>query len=319
MASTIIPPPVFDITVRVGCSLAYNATGTASLLLKLKPRANRNHAVAFEALTLGDNMPAEEFKDSHGNAVWRVSLAPGTNCFRHDAIVAISSRPDNHDLVIAAPLAPFDLPPALLRYTLPSRYCDSDKLVNFAWEKFGKVEHGWPRVQAISQWVHDNIEYRYLSGRADLSAWDVLQRGYGVCRDFAHLAVALNRTFNLPARYVTGHLPDIGCPDPDNHMDFHAYAEVFLGDHWFTTDARFHGPRIGRIKISCGHDAVDGAFSTIYGAATLSYFQVWAYQVARGTVGVGDPLDFSRRLDNQITVQTEAPYLIDPKEPNLRR
>ena len=202
-------------------------------------------------------------------------------------------------------MLPGDLPPDVLRYTLPSRYCDSDKLINFAWEKFGQVEHGWPRVQAISQWLHDNIEYRYMSGRPDLSAWDVLQRGYGVCRDFAHLAIALNRTFNLPARYVTGHLPDIGFPDPENHMDFHAYAEVYLGGNWFTTDARFHVPRIGRIKVSCGQDAVDGAFSTIYGGATLTYFQVWAYQVARGTVGVGDPIDLSQRLDNQWTVQTD--------------
>ena len=139
-------------------------------------------------------------------------------------------------------------------------------------------------------------------GQGRLSAWDVLQRGYGVCRDFAHLAIALNRTFNLPARYVTGHLPDIGFPDPDNHMDFHAYAEVYIGGTWFTTDARFHVPRIGRIKVSCGQDAVDGAFSTIYGGATLTYFQVWAYQVARGSVGIGDPIDLTQRLDNQWTV-----------------
>jgi transglutaminase-like putative cysteine protease len=203
-----------------------------------------------------------------------------------------------------------DLPTSLIRYTLPSRYCDSDKLTHFAWEKFGQVEHGLPRVQAISQWLHENIEYRHCSGRADLSAWDVLQRGYGVCRDFAHLAVALNRTFNLPARYVTGHLPDIGYPDPKNQMDFHAYAEVYVGGHWFTTDARFHVPRIGRIKISCGLDAVEGAFSTIYGGATLSYFQVWAYQVPRGTVGVGDPLDLSKRLDNRHEVKTERLYSV---------
>jgi transglutaminase-like putative cysteine protease len=275
------------------------------LLLNLRPTPNRNHAVVFEALTLGDNLPSEQFTDSHGNLVYRVKLAPGSNYLRHDAIISLSSRPDNHDLTSTTPHPPGDLPPELLRYTLPSRYCDSDKLVNFAWEKFGQVEHGWPRVQAISSWIHDNIEYRYLSGRPDLSAWDVLQRGYGVCRDFAHLAIALNRTFNLPTRYVTGHLPDIGWPDPDNHMDFHAYAEVYLGGNWFTTDARFHLPRIGRIKVSCGQDAVDGAFSTIYGGATLTYFQVWAYQVARGTVGVGDPLDFTRRLDNQWTVRVD--------------
>ena len=126
-----------------------------------------------------------------------------------------------------------------------------------------------------------------------------------MCRDFAHLAVALNRTFNLPARYVTGHLPDIGYPDPENHMDFHAYGEVYLGGNWFTTDARFHVPRIGRIKVSCGQDAVDGAFSTIYGGASLAWFEVWAYQVARDTVAVGDPLDFTKRIDNQWTVQTD--------------
>lgn len=308
MAFPVGPAPAFDVTVRVGCSLAYEATGTATLLLNLKPRPNRNHAVVFQALTLGDNLPAEEFTDSHGNAVCRVRLARGKNFFRHDAIVAVSSRADNHDLVAGPPQAPGDLPPEILRYALPSRYCDSDKLANFGWEKFGGVEHGMPRVQAISRWVHDNIEYRYGSGRADLSGWDVLQRGFGVCRDFAHLVIALNRAFNLPARYVTGHLPDIGFPDPDNHMDFHAYAEVYLGGDWFTTDARFHVPRIGRIKVSCGQDAVDGAFSTIFGGATLSYFQVWAYQVARGTVGVGDPLDFSRRLDNQWTVRTEPAY-----------
>jgi len=296
-----------SVTLRVGCSLAYEVTGTACLLLNLKPCINRNHSVVFELLTLGNNLPTQEFTDSHGNQLYRVSLGRGTHCFRHDAIVTVSALPDNHGLPPSKPLSPSELPTDILRYTMPSRYCDSDKLVNFAWEKFGQVENGLPRVNAISQWLHDNIEYRYCSGRADLSAWDVLQRGYGVCRDFAHLAIALNRTFNIPARYVTGHLPDIGFPDPNNHMDFHAYAEVYVGGNWYTTDARFHVPRIGRIKVSCGQDAVDGAFSTIYGGAWLSYFQVWAYQVARGTVGVGDPLDFSKRLDNQLTVITDPP------------
>ncbi len=313
MSATNRPPglsiaPEFDLTLRVGCSLAYEVTGTASLLLNLLPRPGRNHAVVFQALTIGENLPTREFTDSHGNCVHQVRLAPGTNSIRHDAILAVSSLPDNAGLPAARPLPTEELPPEILRYTLPSRYCDSDKLANFAWEKFGHVEHGLPRVAAISRWLHDHLEYRYMSGRPELSAWDVLQRGYGVCRDFAHLAVALNRTFNLPARYVTGHLPDVGVPDPENHMDFHAYAEVYVGGRWFTTDARFHAPRIGRIDIACGQDAVDGAFSTIFGGATLTYFQVWAYQVPRGTVGVGDPLDFSKRLDNRTTVQTEAPY-----------
>jgi transglutaminase-like putative cysteine protease len=305
MATPTPDSPRFDITVRVGCSLTYEVTGSAMLLLHVSPTPDRSHEVVFEALALGNGLRADEFIDSHGNRIHRVTLAPGSNYFRHDAIVRISSGGDNYGLCDRTPIAPADLPPAVLRYTLPSRYCDSDRLTNFAWAKFGQIEHGWPRVQAISRWLHENIEYRYMSGRPELSAGDVLARGYGVCRDFAHLAVALNRCFNLPARYVTGHLPDIGFPDPDNHMDFHAYAEVYLGGEWHTTDARFHVPRIGRIKVSCGQDAVDGAFSTIFGGATLSYFQVWAYQVERGTVGVGDPLDFSRRLDNQMRVVTD--------------
>ena len=218
----------------------------------------------------------------------------GSNYFRHDAIVAVSSRPDNHGRGDAGrPRTRGACRPSSSATRFPAATATRTSSSTSPGRNSADVEHGWPRVQAISQWIHDNIEYRYLSGRPDLSAWDVLQRGYGVCRDFAHLAVALNRTFNLPARYVTGHLPDIGFPDPEGHMDFHAYAEVYLGGHWFTTDARFHVPRIGRITVSCGMDAVDGAFSTIYGGANADLFEVWAYQVARGTVGVGDPIDLS--------------------------
>lgn len=296
--------PRFDVTLRVGCQLAYQVTGAVTLLLNIRPQRDRRHLVLTESVLLGNNLPAESFMDHHGNQVYRLALAPGLHSIRHDAIVAVSSQPDNHDLVQNAPVSPADLPVDLLRYTLPSRYCDSDKLVNFAWQQFGQVPHGIERVQAISLWLKNNIEYRYMSGSPLLSAWDVLQRGYGVCRDFAHLAVALNRTFNVPARFVTGHLPDIGYPDPEEHMDFHAYAEVYLGGNWFTTDARFHVPRIGRVKMSCGFDAVDGAFSTIFGGANLSHFQVWAYQIMPGTVGIGDPIDLSRRLDNQRIVRT---------------
>jgi transglutaminase-like putative cysteine protease len=304
MPASIIPKE-FDLTLRVGCSLAYEVTGSATLLLNVKARPDGRHHVIAEALAIGNELTQEEFVDSHGNLHHRVALAPGLNLFRHDAIVAVPSRPENSDVALFLPVPIGELPPAVLRYTLPSRYCDSDKLINFAWEKFGQVPHGWPRVQAISRWIHDNIEYRYLSGRPDLSAWDVLQRGHGVCRDFAHLAVALNRTFNLPARYVTGHLSDVGFPDPEGHMDFHAYGEVYLGGRWFITDARFHVPRIGRITVSCGQDAVDGAFSTIYGGANLTYFEVWAYQVPRGRVGVGDPVDLSLRLDNRHVVDLD--------------
>ena len=289
--------PEFDITLRVGCSLAYTVTGTASLLLHVKTRADPGHAVVFEALTLGNDLPSEEFIDDHGNPVMRITLAPGENFFRHDAIIATTSRPDNADLPTdARPLTPGELPHDLLRYTLPSRYCDSDKLSNFAWQMFGWIDNGMQRVHAICDWVHQNIEYRYGSGRPDISASEVVQRGYGVCRDFAHVVVALCRAFNMPARYVTGHLPDIAYLDSGSPMDFHAYGEVFLGQ-WFTIDARFNVPRIGRIKLGHGMDAVDGAFSTIYGQATLVHFMVWAYQVNPLGMSLGDPIDLSKRLD----------------------
>ena len=291
-----------NLTLRFGCRLRYEATGPAVLLLNLQVLPLRSQRLLGEQLVLGDRLPAEPFIDSHGNRVWRLILAPGAHEIRHDALVSVPAALDNHDLAPAAPVSLDALPPELFRYTLPSRYCDSDKLGNFAWQEFGRIEHGMPRVLAISEWIHRNIEYRYLSGQPDLSAWDILQRGHGVCRDFAHLAVALNRTFNLPTRYVTGHLPDVGCPDPEGHMDFHAYGEVYLGGQWFTTDARFHRPRIGRVKIACGLDAVDGAFSTIYGGANLVHFEVYAYQVADDSVRLGDPVDLSRRLDNRIEI-----------------
>ncbi len=285
----------------MGCSLKYDSPTGAVLLLNIRPRTTLDQCIQEEKLSFGANLPSEEFFDSHGNGMFRVKLSPGVTEIRHDALVAVSSTPEFHPP--GAPPPNLDtLSPELLRYTLPSRYCDSDRLNAFSWEKFGKVQNGAPRVRAICDWLHKNIEYRFGSGSPEITAWDVLQRGYGVCRDFAHTLVALCRTFNLPARYVTGHLPDIGFPDPENHMDFHAYAEVFLEGQWHTFDARFNVPRIGRIKVSCGNDAVDGAFSTIYGGAFLSYFQVWAYQVGKGDVGVGDPLDFSKRLDNRTEV-----------------
>jgi transglutaminase-like putative cysteine protease len=151
--------------------------------------------------------------------------------------------------------------------------------------------------------VHNNVEYRYLSGRADLSASEIVERRYGVCRDFAHTAIALCRTFNLPARYVTGHLPDIAYLDPGSAMDFHAYAEVYLGERWFPVDARYNVPRIGRVKISHGRDAADCAFGTTFGPVMLAHFEVWAYQVEAGTVMIGDPIDLSKRLDGTVEMR----------------
>jgi transglutaminase-like putative cysteine protease len=193
--------------------------------------------------------------------------------------------------------------PELLRYTLPSRYCDSDRLMDFAYQQFGQVPNGLPRVQAICDWVHTHIEYRWGSGSPHVTAGQTLDAGYGICRDFAHLAIALCRCCNLPARYVTGHLPDVAAQDAGGAMDFHAYMQVHAGGRWNTFDARFNKPRIGRIHIACGFDAVECAFSTLYGAASLAWFNVWNYQVDRTEVKLGDPVDLAKRLDGTTVLR----------------
>jgi transglutaminase-like putative cysteine protease len=291
-----------NLTVRVGCCLAYETPVPTPVLFVLKPRLEGRVFVMQETLSFGIGLPSYEFQDAHGNITYRSTLMRGRNEIRHDALVAVSSLPDSRE--IRGDIVPVgQLPFELLRYTLPSRYCDSDKLMNFAWNQFGQIPHGLPRVQAICDWVHHNIEYRHMSGRPDLSASEVIGRRYGVCRDFAHAVIALCRAFNLPARYVTGHLPDIGCVDPGSSMDFHAYCEVYLGQEWLTFDARYNVQRIGRVKVAHGADAVDGAFTTIFGEAYLTYFQVWAYQVDPRQVSLGDPIDLSRRLDGSPTMR----------------
>ena len=295
-------PASANLAIRVGCRLVYEVAAPTPVTFVLKPRHESRVTVKQETLSFGIGIPAKEFQDSHGNFKYRSMFMPGQNEIRHDALVTVSSRPDSR--AVPAQVPPVNqFPSDVLRYTLPSRYCDSDKLMDFAWKQFGHITHGLPRVLAICDWIHQNIEYRFMSGRSDLSASEVIGRRYGVCRDFAHAAIALCRAFNLPARYVTGHLPDIGYVDPGTPMDFHAYCEVYLGQEWLTFDARYNVPRIGRIKVAHGADAVDVAFATIYGAANLTHFEVWAYQVNPEQVSVGDPVDLSKRLDGTPTLR----------------
>jgi transglutaminase-like putative cysteine protease len=284
------------LVVRVGCDLTFECREPTPALFGMKPRRDSERSIIDERLEFVPDLAVEELKDLYDNLLHRVMFAPGPNRIRHDALVEVSSATDKEQPIgEATPVN--SLSPELLHYVMPSRYCDSDKLADFAWREFGRFQHGYERAQAICDWVHNNIEYRFGSGRPDISASEIIERGFGVCRDFAHCTVALCRTFNLPARYVTGHLPDIGYVDPGTPMDFHAYSEVYIGERWHTFDARYNVPRIGRIKIAHGRDAIDCAFSTAFGAATLSHFEVWAYQVQPGQVSVGDPVDLSKRLD----------------------
>jgi transglutaminase-like putative cysteine protease len=273
------------------------------VVLKFKPRMDPGQIVQQERVGLGERLPCEEFEDAYGNISYRLMLRSGINEVTHDAVILVPSVADNFDQGFDQPVGLGTLPVELMRYTLPSRYCDSDKLIEFAWREFGHVMPGHAQVRAISDWIHANIEYRFGSGRSDISASEVLARRHGVCRDFAHIGIALCRALNLPARYVTGHLPDIGYVDPGSPMDFHAYFEVYLSGKWFAYDPRYNVPRIGRVKLACGLDAVDCAFATLYGPATLTYFEVWAYQVPPNAVAVGDPIDLSKRLDGSVEVR----------------
>ena len=167
-----------------------------------------------------------------------------------------------------------DLPDQVLVFLLPSRYCETEKLSDIAWSLFGKTPPGWGRVQAICDYVHNHISFGYEHASATRTAWQAHRDHAGVCRDFAHLAIAFCRCLNIPARYCTGYLGDIGVPASDLAMDFSAWFEAYLDDAWYTFDARHNVPRIGRILIARGRDAADVAITTSFGANTLSSFLV---------------------------------------------
>jgi len=295
-----LPLPL-NLTIRAGLELTYETQVVTPMLLLIKPRFDSWQQITQEQMIFTPKLASLEHEDVHGNIVHRVNLPPGRTTIRHDCFVSVPSAPES--AYYTGEAVPVEvLPDNLLRYIMPSRYCDSDKLLNFAFQNFGNYQQGLDRVQAICDWVHYNIEYRFGSGLPTTSASEVIAQGYGVCRDFAHAAIALCRTFNIPARYVTGYVPDVGYQDPGTPMDFHAYFQVWLGGRWQTFDARFNVPRIGRVKIACGLDAVDGAFSTVFGAAQLLTFQVWAYQINPKEVRLGDPIDMSKRLDGTPTI-----------------
>ncbi len=295
--STFQPDDVpLDLTIRVGLELVYETVAVTPIFLLIQPRLDTLQFIEREQFAFEPKISSLEYEDQNGNIVHRLNLPAGRTTIRHDAFVSVPSVPENYD-ALDEPVPIRELPADVLRYTLPSRYCDSDRLLDFAFQQFGGIPNGFARVQAICDWIHNNIEYRFGSGSPHSAASEIIRQGHGVCRDFAHLAIALCRTFNIPARYITGYVPDVGCLDNGSPMDFHAYFQVYIGHRWHTFDARFNVPRIGRIKIACGLDAVDGAFSTVYGSANLVYFSVWAYQIDPRAVNLGDPIDLSKRLD----------------------
>jgi transglutaminase-like putative cysteine protease len=290
------------LTVRVGCLLKYECVFPTPILFMGRPRVAEGQTLLGEILFFDPYIPYEELRDFHGNTVERWEMGPGQTTIINDSLVEVPGVADDFNRETHyTPV--MQLPPEVLRYLLPSRYCDSDRTQAFASQQFGYLVNGVDRVIAICNWVHHNIRYVTGSGRSDISASEVLARGYGVCRDFAHVAIALCRSVNIPARYVTGHLPDIGIWDPGTPMDFHAYLEVYLNGVWTTFDARYNVPRIGRIKIAHGLDAADCSFSTTFGDARLTWVQMWAYQVNPSDIHLGGPVDLSKRLDGTPEVR----------------
>ena len=266
--------------IRVGCEFLYEATWPAPAVLLVQARDDDPHRILHEAWETTPALPTRDYYDLYRNRCQRITLPLGPASLRYDALVEISGDPDDVD-VTTPQCAVEDLPDELIFYTLPSRYCLSEALANTAWELFGGSEPGWARVQAVCDWINANIEYGAKSTPLT-TALDVYAARGGICRDFAHLGVTFCRALNIPARYVFGYMPDIGIPPPYPAMDFHAWFEAYLGNRWWTFDARFNTPRIGRIPIGRGRDAVDVAMVTTYGAANFRQMTVWSDVVAGG-------------------------------------
>ena len=214
-----------------------------------------------------------------GNVCTRVMAPPGVVEFKADFEIYDSGKPD--EVVPNARQHPIEeLPDDALVFLLGSRYCDTQSLSDFAWRTFGASKPGWARVQAICDFVHNHIKFGYPYARDDRTASDAHRERVGVCRDFAHLAITLCRCMNIPARYCTGYLGDIGVPPDTAPMDFSAWFEVFLDGRWLTFDARHNRPRIGRILIAYGRDAADVAISTSFGSSKLTRFKVVTEELA---------------------------------------
>lgn len=230
-----------------------------------------------EAFSTEPAAPNSLYHDLFGNRCRRLLAPAGDLTIRSDAVIADSGLLDEiaYD---AAEIPVPDLPDDCLVYLMGSRYCETDRLSQIAWDMFGNHAPGWGRVQAVCDFVNNHIRFDYMQARSTRTAFDAYNEGVGVCRDFAHLALTLCRCLNIPARYVNGHLGDIGVPVVDP-MDFSAWIEVYLGGRWLTFDPRNNVPRIGRIVVARGRDAADIPLINSFGPHVLKSFKVWTYEV----------------------------------------
>ena len=264
--------------IRIGFEINISCDLPVPMLLALSVHSDfKGRFVGEDKVRNSQTTQLREYVDGFGNRITRVIAPFGQSTFWSDCIVEFDGRPDEaHPW--ANQHAVQDLPDATLNYILASRYCESDLMGEFAWRQFGGGPGGWARVQAICNFVHNHITFGYQFGRPDKTANNVLKEKTGVCRDFAHLAMGLCRAMNIPARYCSGYLGDIGVPDA-GFDDFCAWFEVFLDGQWHTFDARYNVPRIGRIQMVKGHDASDVAMITSFGLYRLDSFRVWTHEL----------------------------------------
>ena len=277
-----------NMLIRIGYDIALALKGPTSVLGALHVHPAQAGALqAPEQFAVEPPLPWTTYQDGFDNTITRIDLPAGTDRLRltNSAVIATPDAPDAVQ-PDARQHALDELPPEMFRFLLPSRYCEVDsELMAFAWAQFTSAPEGWARVQAICDYVHGHLQFDYLQARANRTALQGWQEGVGVCRDFAHLAVTLCRCMNIPARYVTGYLGDIGVPPVPLPMDFSAWFEAYLGGQWYTFDARHNVPRIGRVVMARGRDATDAALTTSFGPAILARFDVRCEEVDSVEVG----------------------------------
>jgi len=273
--------------IRVGFELVYEFAQKTPLVLMLNVHPSRaRDLVQPDHLRVSPALPVARYLDAFGNICSRLVAPPGEVAIRTDAIVADCGLPDAVEPA-ARQHEVGELPHDALVFLLGSRYCETERLMNVAWSNFAGTQPGWPRVQAICDFVNSHLRFGYPHARATRTAVEAFVERRGVCRDFAHLAVSLCRCMNIPARYCTGYLGDIGVEPEPEPMDFSAWFEVYLGGRWYAFDARHNVPRIGRIVMARGRDAADVALSTTFGRNTIKRFNVVTDEIAEDSIGVG--------------------------------
>ena len=265
--------------IRYGYDITLNCVAPTAMVCLLTVRDEQIPDVTVpEQFVVNPPIPTATYRDLFGNVCRRFTAPVGDLALWADSTIEVSGERDPV-YADAREIPPSELPDECLVYLLGSRYCETDRLSQIAWDLFQNVPPGWGRVQAICDFAHNHIKFNYQAARSTRTAYEAFQERTGVCRDFAHLAVALIRCMNIPARYVNGYLGDIGVPIVDP-MDFSAWIEVYLGGRWMTFDPRNNIPRIGRIVVARGRDAADIPLINSFGPHWLKSFRVWAYELA---------------------------------------